>query len=155
DAPDDELVLEIGPGTGELTAELAARYRNVVALELDARLANHTRLRFRESSNVEIIDGDARDIDLAAYAYRYPAGYRVVGNLTYLAANPIIRRFLEQPPRPNDMVVMVQREVAREMAAPPGDYSLHSISIQVYAEAEILFTVPPEAFDPPPKVVSA
>lgn len=155
EARDDELVLEIGAGTGELTAELATRYRNVVALELDERLANHTRLRFRESPNVEIIEGDARDIDLAAVVHRYPAGYRVVGNLPYFAANPIIRRFLEYPPRPNDMVVMVQREVAREMAAPPGDYSLHSISIQVYAEAEILFTVPPEAFEPPPKVVSA
>jgi 16S rRNA (adenine1518-N6/adenine1519-N6)-dimethyltransferase len=155
DARDDEVVLEIGAGTGELTAELATRYRNVVAVELDERLANHTRLRFRESPNVEIVEGDARDIDLAAYIYRYPAGYRVAGNLPYFAANPIIRRFLEHPPRPNDMVVMVQREVAREIAAPPGDYSLHSISIQVYARAEILFTVPPEAFDPPPKVVSA
>lgn len=154
-ANDDELVLEIGPGTGELTAELARRYRNIVAVELDERMVHHTRLLFRESPNVEIVEGDARDLDLAAYLYRYPAGYRVVGNLPYFAANPIIRRFLERPGRPLDMVVMVQREVAREIAAVERDSSLHAISVQVYADARILFTVPPQAFDPPPKVVSA
>jgi len=154
-ARDDELVLEIGPGTGELTAELVHRYRNVVAVELDERMVRHLHLRFRDVPNLEIVEGDARDIDLAPYLYRFPVGYRVVGNLPYFAANPIIRRFLERPDRPLDMVVMVQREVAREIAAPEGDASLHSISVQVYATAEILFPVRPEAFDPPPKVVSA
>lgn len=154
-AVDAELVLEIGPGTGELTQQLAERYRNVVAVELDPRMVQHLRLRFREYQNVEIVEGDARDLDLAAYVHRYPAGFRVVGNLPYFAANPIIRRFLEREPRPLELVVMVQREVANEIAAPEGDASLHTISIQVYASARVLFTVAPQAFDPPPKVVSA
>ncbi len=153
-AADDELVIEIGPGTGQLTAALAERYRHILALEVDERMVRHCRNRFRGIEHVQIIQADARDADIGEMVSGY-AGYRVAGNLPYFAANPIIRRFLEHPPQPRDMVVMVQREVAEEIAAPPGAYSLLSIGIQVYAAAEVLFTVPPEAFDPPPKVVSA
>ena len=153
-ARSDELVIEIGPGTGRLTRALADRYEQVTALEVDERMIKHTRHLFRDRPGVEILEGDARDIDIAGLVANH-SGYVVVGNLPYFAASPIIRRFLERPPAPRDMVVMVQREVAQEIAAAPGNYSLLGIGIQVYATAEILFTVPPDAFDPPPKVVSA
>lgn len=153
-ARDDELVLEIGPGTGQLTEALSARYRNVVALEIDERMIRHCERRFRDTPNVTIVPGDARDVDLATLTAGH-AGYRVVGNLPYFAANPIIRRLLELQPKPRDIVVMVQREVAQELAAAPGDFSILAIAVQVYATTELLFSVPPTAFDPPPKVVSA
>lgn len=152
-AKEEELVLEIGPGTGQLTEALAARYPHIVALEVDERMIRHTGRRFRDRPGVEIVHGDARDVDIEAIVEPYGT-YCVAGNLPYFAANPIIRRFLERPPQPRDMVVMVQREVAKEITAPPGDFSLLTISIEVYATAEFLFAVPPEAFDPPPKVVS-
>lgn len=137
-----------------LTEELASRFERIVALELDERLARHTRLRFREHGNVEVVEGDARDIAIEPLVEGYP-GYAVAGNLPYFAANPIIRHFLERPPRPTNLVVMVQREVAQEIAGKPGKASILTIAVQVYATAELLFTVPPEAFEPPPKVVSA
>jgi 16S rRNA (adenine1518-N6/adenine1519-N6)-dimethyltransferase len=153
-ALDGELVVEVGPGTGQLTAALLERYRPILALEVDQRMVEHVRRRFRGNEGFSVVQADARDADIANLVAGHP-GYVVVGNLPYFAASPIIRRFLEQPPQPRDMVVMVQREVAEEIAAEPGDFSLLSIGVQVYATAEILFTVPPEAFDPPPKVVSA
>jgi 16S rRNA (adenine1518-N6/adenine1519-N6)-dimethyltransferase len=79
----------------------------------------------------------------------------VVGNLPYFAANPIIRRTLEGKPKPKEAVFMVQREVARELAPKPGHLSLLSVSVLVYSETEVLFDVPPTAFDPPPNVYSS
>lgn len=149
-----ELVVEIGPGTGMLTAELASRFERIIALELDERLAQHTRLRFRAHGNVEVVEADARDVAIAPIVKDYP-GYAVAGNLPYFAANPIIRHFLETPPRPTSMVVMVQREVAQEIVGRPGKASILTIAMHVYATAEMLFAVPPEAFDPPPKVMSS
>ena len=152
--PEGGFVLEIGAGTGQLTAALLDRGHEVWAVEIEDRLIPHLRLRFRDSTTLHLLHGDARDMDLAA---ELPPGrpFAACGNLPYFAANPIIRRLLEREPRPTEAVVMVQREVGRELAAPPGDASLLAISVQVYATAERLFDVPPEAFDPPPSVVSS
>jgi 16S rRNA (adenine1518-N6/adenine1519-N6)-dimethyltransferase len=123
-------------------------------LEVEDRLVDHLRRRFKGQSRLRIVPGDARTFDFALVV---PAGrpFVVAGNLPYFAANPIIRHLLEGEPKPSELVVMVQREVARELAAPPGDSSLLSISVQVYAEAQVLFDVPQEAFEPPPTVVSS
>jgi len=147
-------VLEIGAGTGQLTDALLEAGYEVVALEVEERLIPHLRKRFRGNPQLKLVLGDARDIDLAAIL---PPNrpFAVVGNLPYFAANPIIRHFLEGEPRPTEMVVMVQREVARELAAAPGDASLLTLAVQVYAEGELLFDVAPEAFDPPPNVWSS
>lgn len=152
--PEGGLVVEIGAGTGQLTAALLDGGLTVVALELEDRLVGYLRQRFRDQPRLRVIQGDARDLDLDAIL---PAGvpFAVAGNLPYFAANPIIRRLLESPRKPADIVVMVQREVARELAAKPGDFSLLGISVQVYAAAEMLFDVSPAAFDPPPKVWSS
>lgn len=154
ECPPGGLVLEVGAGTGQLTEVLLERGFPVLALEIEPRLIEHLGRRFRNASNLHIVEADARTLDTAAVI---PPGtpFSLVGNLPYFAANPIIRHFLEGHPRPRSMVVMIQREVAREITAPAGDWSLLTISVQVYAEAHSLFDVPPEAFDPPPAVYSS
>ena len=151
--PEGGLVLEIGPGTGQLTEFLLAAGHEVVGLEIEDRMIAHLERRFSGNEHLRIVPGDARLIEVSDVLPRVP--YVAVGNLPYFAANPIIRHFLESDPQPAEMVVMVQREVAREIAARDGDWSLLSISVRVYAEPELLFNVPPEAFDPPPAVVSS
>lgn len=151
--PGPEPVVEIGAGSGELTAALLESGRPVVALEIEPRLLRHLRKRFQASERLRLVQGDARELDMAELAAA-PV-YDVAGNLPYFAANPIIRRLLESPHPPRVAVVMVQLEVAQELAAEPPNLSLLSVATGVYAEADLLFTVPPEAFDPPPKVRSA
>lgn len=154
DVPEGGLIVEIGAGTGQLTAELAATGHDIVAIEIEPRLARHLRDLFSDVPNVQIVTGDARLID---YGRVVTDGrpFVAVGNLPYFAASPIIRRLLEGSPQPASAVVMVQREVAREIAAPVGKLSLQSLGVQVYAEPRVLFDVPPEAFDPPPAVFSS
>ncbi len=147
-------MLEIGPGTGQLTELLVATGKPVLALEIEPRMIQHLRTRFRGAENLTVFEGDARTTDVTGLVGR-GARYSLVGNLPYFAANPIIRHFLEADPQPESMVVMVQREVGREIAAKAGDWSLLTISVQVYAEPELLFDVPAEAFDPPPNVWSS
>ncbi len=152
--PAGGIVLEIGAGTGQLTEALLEAGHEVVALEIESRLVGHLRNRFRRHPRLRIVEADARVVDLAE-VLPPSSPFAAVGNLPYFAANPIIRHLLESTRRPTELVVMVQREVAREIAAPPGDWSLLSISVRVYAEPELLFDVPPEAFDPPPAVWSS
>jgi len=152
--PQGGLVVEIGPGTGQLTAALLDRGFQLIAIEVEERMLRHLRDRFRGQERLRLVHGDARDVDLAAVV-PFGVAFCVAGNLPYFAANPIIRHLLEGEPRPAEMVVMVQREVGQEIAAPEGHFSLLSVSVQVYATAEILFHVPAEAFDPPPKVWSS
>ena len=152
--PERGVVLEIGPGTGQLTEYLLAKGCHVVALEIEDRMITHLERRFAGDPRLRVVPGDARLFDPAEVI---PPGmpFAVAGNLPYFAANPIIRHLLESFPKPVEMVVMVQREVAREIAAAEGDWSLLTISVRVYAETELLFDVAPEAFDPPPSVVSS
>lgn len=147
-------MLEIGAGTGQLTEALLSAGHTVVALEIEERLLDHLSRRFASEPALALAQADARDVDLAELL---PPGvpFVAVGNLPYFAANPIVRHLLEGLPKPREAVVMVQREVAREIAAKPGHASLLSISVQVYAETELLFDVPPDAFDPPPSVFSS
>lgn len=152
--PPAGIVVEIGSGTGQLTEALLDAGHTVVALEVEPRLIRHLSTRLGSQPRLQIVEADARVTDLAALV---PAEtpFAVAGNLPYFAANPIIRHLLEGYPKPQEAVVMVQREVAREMAARPGQSSLFTISVQVYAAAEILFDVHPQAFDPPPAVFSS
>jgi len=152
--PEGGIVLEIGPGTGQLTEFLLEKGYTVVGLEIEDRMIDHLERRFRGNTQLRVVPGDARLFEPSDVI---PAGvpFTVVGNLPYFAANPIIRHILESSPQPTEMVVMVQREVAKEIAAREGDWSLLTISVRVYAEPELLFDVAPEAFDPPPAVVSS
>jgi 16S rRNA (adenine1518-N6/adenine1519-N6)-dimethyltransferase len=150
----EDTVLEIGPGRGALTAKLAGVARRLVAVELDDVLAANLRDRFASAANVEIVHGDARELDLEPL---FDAGerYKLIANLPYYAASRIVRQFLTAHIRPTSLVVMLQREVARTMAAAPGRMGLLSVMVQLYGAPRIAFSVPPRAFRPVPKVTSS
>ncbi len=148
-----DTVLEIGPGNGVLTRRLAERAGRVVAVELDQRLAAELPGRLGMPENLEVHHGDARTVaieDLVGLGNPY----KMIANLPYYAAAPIIRRFLESEQSPDVMVVMVQREVGEAMTAKPGAMTLMSVATQFYAKASVVAQVPARAFRPPPKVAS-
>ena len=148
-----DTVVEIGPGNGVLTRRLVERAGRVVAVELDERLASELPGRLGMPENLAVRHGDARTVameDLVGLGNPY----KVVANLPYYAAAPIIRRFLESDSAPTLIVVMVQREVGEAMIAKPGAMTLLSVATQFYAEASVVTHVPPRAFRPPPKVSS-
>jgi 16S rRNA (adenine1518-N6/adenine1519-N6)-dimethyltransferase len=138
------LVLEIGPGKGPLTRELARRADRVVAIEADRRLAEAL-TRTPPAPNVTVVAGDA----LQAL---WPPATVICGNIPYQITSPLIARALT-PPRPLRIVFLVQREVADRLAAPPGhrSYGALSAAVQLVADVERLFTVRAGAFRPPPR----
>ncbi len=154
DISSDDTIVEIGPGRGFLTKALAERAGRVVAVELDDGLIPRLRETFANSCQVEIVHGDARTIDIDSLLGEAEE-YKVVANLPYYAATPIVRRFLENERRPSTLVVMVQREVGQEMTASPGKMGVLSVATQVYGRAQIVTSVPPKAFRPSPNVTSA
>jgi 16S rRNA (adenine1518-N6/adenine1519-N6)-dimethyltransferase len=149
-----DLVVEIGPGRGVLTAKLVHQAGRVVAVEVDPYLAETLPRQVGNPSNLQVVSDDGRSCD---YRSLVPAGssWKVLANLPYYAANPIVRRLLEEEPRPELLVVMVQQEVGQSMAAGPGKMNLLSLAVQFYGDASLVCTVPPSAFRPPPKVHSA
>ena len=149
---DDDEVLEIGPGKGALTRILVHRARKLLAVELDPDLSNALSERFAEYENFTVVNRDALDFDPAEF---FTDRYKVVANLPYYAATPIIRKVLASKPRPKSLVVMVQKEVAVNIAASPGNMTLLSVMVQLYGAPKILFSVPPRSFRPMPKVTSA
>jgi 16S rRNA (adenine1518-N6/adenine1519-N6)-dimethyltransferase len=153
----EDTVLEIGPGTGELTDRLLRAARRVVAVEIDETLSRHVRRRFADAQNLAVVNAAVLDhtpAELLAEGKVTPP-YKVVANIPYYITAPILRTFLESDTRPTSLTLMVQREVAESIVAGPGKMSLMAVSVQFYAEARLLFTVPPIAFYPPPKVASA
>ena len=149
--PSDE-VLEVGPGLGVLTRELVRVARRVVAVELDRRLAELLPRLVPNPERLEVYQGDILDFD-PAVAFR--GRYKVVANLPYHITSPALRHLLSARRRPELMVVMVQREVAERIAARPGNTSLISIMVQLYARVSVVRQVPAESFYPAPKVDSA
>ena len=149
-----DTVVEIGPGRGALTGELVSRSGRVLLIEYDDDLADGLAAKYEANPGVRVLNADARDFGSDLDPWLTEGPYKVVGNLPYYAANPIVRNFLESTRKPTTMVIMVQREVARDMAAQPGEMSLLSVAVQVYAEAVHVIDVPPECFNPPPKVHS-
>jgi len=133
---------------------LVDRVKRVVAIELDGELASALPSRLGFPANLTCIEADARDIDLAQLIAPENC-YKVVANLPYYAANPIVRRLLESQPKPDVLVVMVQQEVAKNMVAQPGDMRILSVATQFYAKAKMVCSVPPKYFRPTPKVTSA
>ena len=159
DIRDGDVIVEVGPGRGALTDHIAEQIEgtNTVALliEIDPELVHLLGERYRGRADVEIICADARDLDLASIPEMNSRfGYKVVANLPYYAGTPIVRHFIEHDQAPSELVVMLQREVARDMCANPGDMSLLSLAVQIYSEPRRLFDVGPEAFRPRPEVTS-
>ncbi len=150
----DEHVLEVGPGAGVLTAELVQRARRVVAFELDHRMVGALRETV-PAPNLEVVERDALTFDPREH---FPEGdYKLVANLPYGVATPLLRSLLYRDPasRPSLMVVMLQREVARRLAAQPGAMSVLAVQTQLVADVDLLFDVPRGAFFPQPQVDSA
>ncbi len=148
-------VLEVGPGLGFLTRGLLDAGAAVTAVELDRGLASFLRSEFEpeiEAGRLRLIEGDALDQDLTRLV---DAPYDVVANLPYHITSPILHRLLGEPPRPERLVLMVQREVAERIAAPAGRMSYLSVFVQYHARVRIAFTVPGTAFEPEPAVDSA
>ncbi len=148
-----DVVLEIGAGIGNLTAALAASGATVYAVEVDPRLRlvlTHQTERF---PNVHRIFADFLELDLRALLGERP--YIAVGNLPYVITAPILEKLLQEGPRPQRLVVLVQKEVAERITAGPGAMNLLGLMVQLYGEPELLFTVPSGAFVPPPQVASA
>jgi 16S rRNA (adenine1518-N6/adenine1519-N6)-dimethyltransferase len=156
-------VLEIGPGLGILTGALLDAGAAVTAVELDRGLAERLRTRFAAAiargnddpgaaGALRLIEGDALDLPLTRLL---PEPYDVVANLPYHITSPTLHRLLGEPPRPERLVLMVQREVAERIAAPPGKMSYLSVFVQYHAMVRIARRVPPAAFEPAPEVDSA
>jgi 16S rRNA (adenine1518-N6/adenine1519-N6)-dimethyltransferase len=149
-----DLVVEIGPGEGALTAVLARTDASLLALEIDAALIPRLRERFPDA---EIVEADARTWDYRALSA--PPGGRVlvVGNLPYSVSKPILMALVAARGAISEMALMLQREVAERVAAPPGGKIYGSLSVltQVYCDVRLALRVPPSAFRPPPKVDSA
>jgi 16S rRNA (adenine1518-N6/adenine1519-N6)-dimethyltransferase len=156
----EDTVIEVGPGLGILTAELARRAGWVIAIELDNRLAAVLR-RTLPYDNIVIVNEDVLGTDprslLEGKAPGFPEGlrYKVVANLPYYITSPVLRHFLEASVKPELMVVMVQWEVAEAVAAGPGRRSLLSVSVQFYGRPTIVARLPAASFYPPPEVDSA
>ena len=156
---EDVLVLEIGPGIGCLTKELALRYARVVAVEIDNGLIPVLAKTMADFDNVRVVHGDVMEIDLAALIAEEAGGREVVvcANLPYYITTPILMRLLECGVRFSAITVMVQNEVAARLAATPekGDYGAITAVLGYHGTVKKLFTVAPDCFMPPPKVSSA
>ena len=147
-----DTVIEVGPGRGSLTRILAERAARVVALEIDAALVEA--IRPFVPANVEVLHADARRADPAALLGGC-GPYKLLGNLPYYAAMPILRAFLESDCPPATAAILVQREVANAMCAEPGSMSLVSLGVQLFGRPRTVRLVRPGSFVPPPKVTSA
>lgn len=152
----DETIIEIGPGTGALTATLVERAGRVVAVEFDNKLAPLLSERFAEAANFRLLMADALTTDFCA-EIRPASSARLVANLPYNISTAILQRLIAQRVCLEEMVLMLQREVVERVLAAPGtsDRGFISVLVEAYCEAEKLFDVAPGAFRPPPKVWSS
>ena len=160
-----DVIMEVGPGLGVLTRELARQSGWVVAIELDSKLAVILEQSLTPFNNVTIVNEDVLRIDPEALLQEQkakfppiigsPFSYKVVANLPYYITSPVLRHFLEASLKPQIIVVMVQKEVAEAIVAKPGQMSMLSISVQFYGEPTIISYVPAQCFYPAPEVDSA
>ena len=154
----ERTVIEIGPGRGAITEILATRAKRLIAIELDRELAPALAQRYADQPNVEVIEIDVLQADLSSLI---PAGETadVIGNLPYYITSDILLKLFAAGSTGllSRAVVMMQREVAERVSAAPGvrDYGLLSATAQMNAQVELLFTLPPSAFSPPPEVYSS
>ncbi|MDP2709326.1 MAG: 16S rRNA (adenine(1518)-N(6)/adenine(1519)-N(6))-dimethyltransferase RsmA [bacterium] len=150
----DDTVLEVGPGLGFLTARLAARVKKVIAVELDDKLAEVLKfgLEAKGVKNVQVVNDDILELRAASYELR---DYKIVANLPYNITSIFLRKILEAENKPNLMVLMLQKEVVERICAKAGEMSMLAVSVQFYAEPELIEIVPKNYFWPEPEVLSA
>ncbi|MFB3887483.1 MAG: 16S rRNA (adenine(1518)-N(6)/adenine(1519)-N(6))-dimethyltransferase RsmA [Thermodesulfobacteriota bacterium] len=153
---EDDAVLEIGPGPGEMTLGLARRVKKVIAVEIDPNLTGILKKKVMDYSNVEVVKGDILRLDLQRLLRREKDPVKVVANLPYQISTPLLFRFIESRQLFSDLTLMIQKEVGERLVASPGgkEYGPLSIFVQMVSNLSILFRVKPTAFFPPPKVES-
>lgn len=156
----EDTVIEVGPGLGILTKEMASVSKNVIAVEADSELAAALEDILGAFPNVHVICSDILKTNpaslLSSIGFDLNAmSYKLVANIPYYITSPILRHFLEASHKPGIMVVMVQKEVGEAIVAEPGDMSLLAVSVQFYGKPRIVDYVPARCFYPPPKVDSA
>ena len=149
----EDIVLEIGPGLGALTIELAKKAGKVIAIEKDSKMIEILKETLKDFKNVEIIQEDI--LTIPDSRFQILNSYKVVANLPYYIVSPVIRKFLENEIPPNEMILMIQKEVAQRICGEPPDMSLLAVSVQFYAQPEIISFVSKESFWPQPKVDGA
>ncbi len=152
----DDYIVEIGPGKGAITEQLAASCDNLSVIELDRDLVPWLKMKFEKHNNFQLFQADALQFDFAQLIQNSKP-LRIVGNLPYNISTPLIFHLLTYANKVSDMHFMLQKEVVKRMAAKAGDsaYGRLGIMVQYYCEVEELFEVPPRSFDPAPKVDSA
>jgi 16S rRNA (adenine1518-N6/adenine1519-N6)-dimethyltransferase len=153
----EDIVLEVGPGLGEMTQALAHEAKKVIAVEIDPRLVEILRNKLADISNVEIIQSDILKFDVRKHLGSEKHPVKVVANLPYQISTPLLFHFMDSRDLFSSLILMLQREVAERMVAPPGKktYGPLSVLIQSVADVSICFTVKPSAFFPPPEVETA
>jgi len=149
-----DVVLEIGPGIGNLTRELAHKAKRVIAVEKDPKMVEILKETLKDFENIEIIQGDI--LKIQETRCKIQDTYKIVANLPFYIAAPVIRKFLEScKVQPCTMTLMVQKEVAQRICARPPDMNILAVSVQFYAKPEIISYVSKKSFWPEPKVDSA
>ena len=146
-------VLEIGPGLGHLTKELIPRAGKLIIIEVDNRLIPILRQEFGQNANVELVHADALTYDYGALS----GSWKIVANLPYYISTPLIQTFIDHRAKFTSLTLLLQKEVAERIAAPPGgkEYGYLSVMVQLYTVPRLEFTVPAGAFEPRPAVDSA
>ncbi len=152
-----DVVLEIGPGLGEMTLALARQVGKVIAVEIDPKLVKILEEKTRDFSNIMIVKGDVLKIDFEQFYHQKNQRLKVVANLPYQISTPLLFRFIESRELFSTLTLTLQREVAERMIAPPGgkNYGPLSVLTQSFLKVSIQFTIKPSAFFPPPEVESA
>ena len=149
-----DTVIEVGPGLGVLTETLVEQAGKVITIELDSNLADILKSHFSDSNKIAIINEDVLKVDPSDILGKQ-TDYKVVANLPYYITSAVIRHFLEASVKPSVMVLMVQKEVAKQITAQPGEMSLLSVSVQLYGKPTIVSKVSAHCFYPAPNVDSA
>ena len=148
DLKKDDTVLEVGPGVGTLTQELAQKAGDVIAVEKDETMIEILKETLENLQNVKVINNDI-------LKFNPPEKYKLIANIPYYLTSPLIRKFLEEKNRPEEIVLMIQKEVAQRICSNPPDMSILAVSVQFYADAKIISYVSKGCFLPVPKVDSA
>jgi len=154
-----DIILEIGPGTGILTQELAKRVKRVIAIEKDKRMVDILREEMKDFRNVEFINDDVLKIInyklFKNLKLEIRNSYKIVGNLPFYLTAPVIRKFLEGKNPPKEMILIIQKEVAQRICAKPPDMNLLAVAVQFYAKPKIISYISKKSFWPQPKVDAA
>ena len=150
----DDLIVEIGPGEGALTALLLEKTKKLIAVEIDKRNVEMLSLKFPE---LNLISGDFLNIRLKDFIHEHGKKLRIIGNIPYNLTSPIIFKLIENKDIIQDSILMIQHEVAQRIIAKPGnkDYGILSVIVQNFADVKLCFKVSPNVFYPRPKVFSA